>query len=176
MVVLGIPAQPPVACRKSAVSGQSRSTRVCRCFARAALLLLIATLPCLAQDSFNVRNARKQKWPEAEARRIYAFASQAVEREFRAAAKPLRPHFTLVLGADKDQMDINTNELRLVKWNREFFAEGVVLFAFEQMLPEDKKHQLTRRALSEAEATVNLQEARGSDNCPAALSMGRDCP
>ena len=180
MVVLGIfPALPAFVSHRPFVPRSLSCTRVYQSLLKTAVLAYIATitaLPCLAQDSFSLRNVKQQKWPEAEARRIYQFASQAVQREFRAAAKPFRPHFTLVLGADKDQMDINTNELRLVKWNKEFFAEGVVLFSFEQMLPADKKYQLTHRALSEAEATVNLQEARGSENCPSGVGSAGACP
>ncbi len=177
MVVLGIfSAQPAFVSSQRAVTRCYATSRICRSLL-VTLIAMVATFPCLSQDSFNVRNTKNQKWPEAEARRIYAFASQAVQSEFKSTAtKPFRPHFTLVLGADKDQMDVNTSELRLVKWNKEFFAEGVVLFAFEQMLPADKKHQLTRRALSEAQATVNLQEARGSENCPQGIGTSGGCP
>jgi len=153
MGALGTPAQQTSISRMLAVGNWRR---LCKLLLGAALVLA-AISPCCAQTSFEVRNDRKQKWPEAEARKIYLLASQAVEREFRLS-KPLKPRFTLVLGSEKDQMDVNTNELRLVKWNKRFFTEGVVLFAFEQMLPSELKNKLTHRVLSEAEATVSLEE------------------
>lgn len=154
MGVLGIPAKQTSICCKFVVGNWKRD---CELLLRAALVVLAAILPCSAQGSFEVRNDRKQKWPEAEARKIYLLALRAVEREFRPST-PLKPRFTLVLGAEKDRMNVNTNELRLVKWNKRFFAEGVVLFAFEQMLPSELKNELTHRVLSEAEATVSVEE------------------
>ena len=137
----------------------------CRRLVLAGLIVSLLGISCVAQDSFSVRNEKREKWPEEEARRIYIFASQAVQREFNLT-KAFRPHFTLVLGSQKDQLDVNTNELRLVKWNKHFFAEGVVLFAFEQMLPSQKKTELTNRALAESDAMVNVQESREANPSP----------
>ena len=61
-----------------------------------------------------MRNQKKQKWPEAEANRLYLLASQAVEREFKLT-RSVRPRFTLVLGFEGNQLDVNTGELRMAK-------------------------------------------------------------
>jgi hypothetical protein len=123
----------------------------------AALLLVTFASSAVAQEFFAVRNVKKEKWPEAEANRIYLFASQAVEREFRLT-RPIRPQFTLVLGFEGNELDVNSGELRLAKWDRKIFADGVILFCMEQMLTPEMRGQLLRRTLLAADATVAVDE------------------
>ena len=104
-----------------------------------------------------MRNQKKQKWPEAEANRLYLLASQAVEREFKLT-RSVRPRFTLVLGFEGNQLDVNTGELRMAKWDRRIFADGVILFCMEQMLTPDTRLQLLRRTLLAAESVVDIDE------------------
>lgn len=104
-----------------------------------------------------MRNQKKQKWPEAEANRLYLLASQAVEREFKLT-RSVRPRFTLVLGFEGNQLDVNTGELRMAKWDRRIFADGVILFCMEQMLTPDTRLQLLRRTLLAAESVVDVDE------------------
>ncbi len=104
-----------------------------------------------------MRNQKKQKWPEAEANRLYLLASQAVEREFKLT-RPVRPRFTLVLGFEGNQLDVNTGELRMAKWDRRIFADGVILFCMEQMLTPDTRLQLLRRTLLAAESVVDVDD------------------
>ena len=112
-----------------------------------------------AQDTFTVRNLNKQKWPEAEAKRIYFLATQAVEREFKLTHS-VHPKFTLVLGYVNDQMDTSSGELRLAKWDRRLFTDGVILFSMEQVLTPDIRRELMRRTLQAADSTVSIDEEK----------------
>ena len=132
----------------------------------------ILCTPIAAAQSFAVRNPNRQKWPQAEAEKIYKFAAQLVESEFKPR-QPVRPRFTLVLGYEKDQLDVNTSELRLRKWDRRMFTEGVILFGFEQMLPADAKKRLVDRALKESDAVLTVDQARAA-SCQGTV-RGADC-
>ncbi len=110
-------------------------------------------------QSFAVRNPDHQRWPMAEAEKIYTLATRLVAREFKPR-EAVHPQFTLVLGYEKDQMDVNTNELRLRKWDRRMFTEGVILFGFEQMMPLATKARLVDRALKESDSVLTVDEAR----------------
>ena len=123
----------------------------------AGLLLTLCFSAAVGQEFFTVRNQKKQKWPEAEANRLYLLASQAVEREFKLT-RSVRPRFTLVLGFEGNQLDVNTGELRMAKWDRRIFADGVILFCMEQMLTPDTRLQLLRRTLLAAESVVDVDE------------------
>ena len=142
-----------------------RLTKYKLCFSRTVLcsivtgglLLTLFASAAVGQEFFTVRNQKKQKWPEAEANRLYLLASQAVEREFKLT-RPVRPRFTLVLGFEGNQLDVNTGELRMAKWDRRIFADGVILFCMEQMLTPDTRLQLLRRTLLAAESVVDVDE------------------
>jgi hypothetical protein len=84
---------------------------------------------CSAQDGLGVRNRKSQKWPAAEAERIYSSACSVVQQEFGRTI-PLAPKVTLVLGADKNEVWFVGGEVTLTEWNRDAFAQGVVGLAF----------------------------------------------
>lgn len=132
---------------------------------RSATLLGIVMLGSLAfaQDDnpFAVKNEKNKDWPASEANRIYASACMLVAREVRPERPPeLRPHFTLVLGAEKDQIveRNHKNELRLKEWNREKFAHGVVLLAAREVLQSKSVLMLTQRTLTWTDAVVPATE------------------
>jgi hypothetical protein len=127
-------------------------------FVHTAVLVLMLAPLVAAQTSFEVSNPKQQKWPEAEAERIYLSTARELAAEFKLAQMP-RARFTLVLGADENSVDMNTRELRLKKWDRYLYAEGVLRLSFDQMLSAEAKLQLARRAVTESEATVKLYEA-----------------
>jgi hypothetical protein len=134
------------------------------------LLFIVGVVSVLSMQiasgqSFAVRNPKNQASPKAEAEKIYKFATQLVEEEFKPR-QPVRPQFTLVLGYEKDQMDVNTNELRLRKWDRRVFTEGVVLFGFEQLMPVSTKVRLVERALKESDTVLTVDEARSAPEKP----------
>ena len=120
--------------------------------------LMLAQLG-FSQTLFDVRNPKSQKWPEAEANRIYMSTARAVAAEFKLP-QPMYAHFTLILGADENSVDIDARELRLKKWDTYFYAEGVLRLSFDQMMSSETKIQLARRAVAESEATVTVYQAR----------------
>ncbi len=107
---------------------------------------------CLAQDGLVIRtNGRQERPPDAK--KIYFWACSAVEREFRIS-RPLRPQVTPVVGGDQDAVYWDAKEIRLTKWNPYLFAQGVVLFAFEDLLPKGERMAVAKRAVTWADSTV----------------------
>jgi hypothetical protein len=117
-------------------------------------MVLMLTHFAAAQRPFDVSNPKQLKWPQAEAERIYFSTGRDLAAEFKLTQLP-RARFTLVLGADQNSVDMNTRELRLKKWDKYLYAEGVLRLSFDQILSSDAKMRLARRAVAESEATVN---------------------
>lgn len=124
---------------------------------RLAIVILSLVTTCLAQEGLTVRREGKQKVSATEAEKIYLSACSVVQREF-GGTRSLRPRVTLVLGADRDVALFRTREIRLTKWEPHLFAQGVVDFAFEDLMPLDQRARLANRALSWAGATVQIDE------------------
>jgi hypothetical protein len=122
------------------------------------MFLILATV-CLAQEGLTVQNKGKQKWPAAEAEKIYLSACSAVQREF-GSNRAVRPQVTVVLGADKDVVSFDERELKLTKWNRHAFAQGVVMFAFEDLMPVEQRLMLAKRAVIWADSAVDIKQLR----------------
>lgn len=106
---------------------------------------------------FEIRDAHRQKFSYTEASKIYQLACGIVRREFNASGK-VRPHFTLVLGAAKNQLSFPAREIRLKKWDGFLFAQGVVLLAFNDLLPTDEVLRLSKRAVTVADGVVNVHD------------------
>ena len=123
----------------------------------AILFLLTAVSP--AQDGLTIRNDANQKWPSAEAEKLYLSACAVVQREF-GATRELRPQVTLVLGANKNNVGLffKSREIRLAKWDRYMFAQGVVWLAFEDLMPEEQLLLVSKRAVAWADATVAVDQ------------------
>jgi hypothetical protein len=119
------------------------------------VLLTLGTV-CLAQEGLTVQSKGKQKFPVAEAQKIYASACSVVQREF-GATRPVMPQVTLVLGADKNQVGLDERQIRLTKWDPGAFAQGVVILASSDVML-DRRLSLTKRALTWADATVDVKE------------------
>lgn len=130
-------------------------------------MLVASSLSANAQDMFNVKNLKKQKWPQEEANRIYLVAVEGVAREFKLTL-PVPPQFTLVLGYKGNELDVNSRELRLEKWDRRLFADGVIPFPVEQMLTEEMRSQLLRRTLLAVDSTIAVEPDRASRRRSAA--------
>lgn len=134
------------------------STRLmCKVLYNCLLMISLCAGMASAQDTFAVHNPKKQKWPEAEAKRIYLLATEAVERQFKLG-RPVHPQFKLVLGYPQNELDVNSGELRLTNWDRRLFTDGVIMFSMEQMLTPDMRRDLMRRTLQAADATVSVEE------------------
>lgn len=125
-----------------------------RSFVVLAFLLSLAA-ECGAQDKLVIRTQGRQEQP-ADAEKIYISACLAVEREFRIT-RPIRPSVTLVVGADENGAYWGPREIRLTKWNPNFFAQGVVMFAFEDLLPDRERMVVAKRAITWADSTVNIK-------------------
>ena len=124
----------------------------------AAFVLVFATL-CSAQDGLSVRNRTNQRWPAAEAQKIYLSACAVVQHEFGRTLPPA-PQVTLVMGADRDEVSFTGREIRLTKWNRRAFAQGVVWLAFEDLLPMYQRLAIAARAVNWADSTAEVQELK----------------
>ena len=122
----------------------------------AGIVLVLATA-CSAQEGLNVQSNGNQKWPPAEAQKIYLSACSAVQREF-GGNRQLAPQVTLVLGAKKNEIELATREIRLTKWDSNAFAQAAVWFAFEELMPSQKRLAIATRALNWADSTVSVEQ------------------
>lgn len=127
------------------------------------LVLLATACAGCAQQSvpFEVSNPANQKWPVAEAARIYNSACDLLARTIRPEKPPvLRPKFRLVLGAESDQFvnEGGLTEVHLKSWNAEKFAEGVVVVAVRNVLQGDELAKLVHQSVALAGSTVSVRE------------------
>src|SRR5215471_7899194 len=115
-----------------------------------ALRVLTITLALgatsLAQDGLVIRG-NGSHLSSADAEKVYLSACSAVEREFRIP-RPVRPRVTLVVGARENRAYWEFREIRLTKWDPYLFAQGVVIFAFEDLLPESERIAVASRAVT----------------------------
>ena len=118
--------------------------------------VLVLATACLAQKGPTVHSKGKQNWPAAEAEKIYLSACSAVQREF-GSNRAVRPQLTVVLGAAKDEVSFDEREIRLTKWDRHAFAQGVVIFAFEDLMSVEQRLTLAKRAVTWADSTVDVE-------------------
>ena len=125
----------------------------------AAVAVLMLSIGSVAEEGLTIRNDANQKWPSAEAHKVYLSACAAVQREF-GISRELRPQITLILGASKQGVDLDQREIRLAKWDQFLFAEGVVWLAFEELMPKKQLLDVAKRAVSWADATVDLDTER----------------
>ena len=120
--------------------------------------ILVLSTSCLAQEALTIRTHGKQK-PPADAQKIYLSACSAVQREFGTNRLP-RPQVTLVIGGDANKADWDHREIHLTKWNPYLFAQGVVIFAFEELLPTEQRLVVAKRAVTWAGSTVEIDDFR----------------
>ncbi len=121
----------------------------------AAVALMLPTA-CLAQQSLvTVSSKNGQKWSAAEVDKIYLSACSAVHKEFGGIC-PLAPRVALVLGANKNGVDFEKKEVCLVRWDPDFFAQGVVTLTFWDLMTPERRMAIAKRAL--ADATVEAPQ------------------
>ena len=120
--------------------------------------ILVLLTSCMAQEALTIRTQGRQK-PPADAQTIYLSACTAVQREFGASRLP-RPRITLLIGANANMADWDRREIHLTKWDPNLFAQGVVIFAFEELLPTEQRRLLAKRAVTWADSTVELDHFR----------------
>jgi len=100
-----------------------------------------------------------------DAESLYQRVCSIVEHDFRDGTGKLHPQFTVLVGAERNEVLGNTvhgktgqnhDEIRLKKWDPVLFAQGVVVLAFDQLLTEDLIRHLTARAVHQTNATVDV--------------------
>jgi hypothetical protein len=123
----------------------------------AMLVAVFASVCCAQEGSVNVSSEGKQKWSPSEVNKVYLSACTAVQREFGNSIV-LHPNIALVLGADKNAVNFDKKTILLQRWDRNLFAEGVVILAFEDLLTPQRRMMITNHAVNLAQATVNVGE------------------
>jgi hypothetical protein len=112
------------------------------------------------QTGLTIHDASNKKWHTSEADKVYLSSCAVVQREF-GIGHELRPAVTLVVGAEKDVLEFERREIRLTKWDPYLFAQGVVVLAFEDLLPKKEVLSVAKRAVSWADSTIDAkQEAK----------------
>jgi hypothetical protein len=111
---------------------------------------------CLAQDGLTIDNQHKERVSAPEVEKIYSSACSVVQREFDLG-HPLYSQVRLVLGADKNEIWFAGREVRLTKWERYAFANGVVWLAFEDLMPSPQRLTIAKRVLSWADSTLEIE-------------------
>ena len=125
---------------------------------KVAMLVVVFASACCAQEAVvNVSSRGKQQWSPSEVNKVYLSACTAVQREF-GDISVLRPPVALVLGADTNAVDFDKKTILLKRWDHSLFAEGVVILAFEGLVTPQRRMMMTNRAMSLAQATVNIGE------------------
>lgn len=112
---------------------------------------------------FTILNPNHEQISIAETEKIYLSACEAVQREFDRS-EPVRPRLTLILGADDDFLRYQTREVLLKQWDKYLFAEAVVGLAMDDLASPDERVKLSKLAVSQAEATVDLCQLKNCKN------------
>ena len=120
-----------------------------------ALIVALAAA-CLAQDGLTIDSKHKERVSIPEVEKIYSSACSVIQREFDIR-HPLHPQARLVLGAEKNEVRFAGREVRLTKWDRYTFAQGVVWLAFEDLMPSQQRLTIARRAVTSADSTVEIE-------------------
>ena len=121
-----------------------------------AISVLALAGASLGQDGLTIDNKHKERASSPEVEKIYSSGVSVVPREF-GISRPLYPRARLVLGADKNEIWFAGREIRLTKWNRHAFAQGVVWLAFEELMPSQQRLTIAKRAVTLADSTVEIE-------------------
>lgn len=122
---------------------------------------------CLGQSSsggfFVVRHIKKSEFSLTpaqmrEAEKLYISICAVVQREYPGSGE-LRPRFTVLLGADRDEVYSQT-EIWLRQWNSGLFAQGVAVLAFNQLLTTDLVRKLAKRGIQQSNAMVDVTDLK----------------
>lgn len=122
---------------------------------RFAIVVLAIGSGCSAQTLVTVRGKGAQKWPAEEADKLYLAACSSVERDW-GGDRVLRPKVTVVLGAVRNEASLQDREIRLATWDPYLFAQGVVVFAFQDLLSAEQV-AIAKRAVNRVKSTVEVK-------------------
>ena len=127
---------------------------------KVTVVLLVLTSAVLGQSSsdglFSVHdiaqgNAVLTPAQMREAESIYQNACAIVQHDFHSSELK-HPHVNVIIGADRDLIH-GRNELWMTKWDRDKFAQGIVLLL---LLETDVIEQLSSRAVRYSDATIDV--------------------
>lgn len=125
---------------------------------KVAVVAFTLTTACLAQEPLvTVSDKGNHKWHAEEVDKIYLSACTAVQREF-GGDRTVRPRVALVLGSAKNGVNFDPAEILLIKWDRDLFAQGVVILAFEDLMTAERRVRIAKRALNWTDATVEMAQ------------------
>jgi hypothetical protein len=125
--------------------------------AKLAIAVVALAAVCLAQDGLTIDNKHNERVSTPEVAKIYSSACSVVQREFDVR-HPLHPQVRLVLGADESGVWISRREIRLIKWDRYAFAQGVVWLAFEDLMSSQQRLTIAKRAVNWADSTIEIKQ------------------
>lgn len=136
---------------------------------KAIVTVMFLVTSCVGQSSsghfFEVRHAKKTNFSLTpaqmrEAEKLYQSTCAVVRREFPGSGE-LRPRFTVLLGADRDEVHSQT-EIWLRQWNPNLFAQGVAVLAFDQLLTTDLVRKLAKRGIQQSNAMVDVADLKAN--------------
>ncbi len=105
----------------------------------------------LARDGLTIDNKHNERVSTPEAEKIYSSACSVVQREF-GFRHVLHPQVRLILGADKNEVRFAGREIRLTKWDRYTFAQGVRSRPALLWAASARSHQSSKASQTEAGA------------------------
>jgi hypothetical protein len=108
---------------------------------------------------FTIFNPANEDVSYSEAERIYLAACQTIEREFNQST-PIRPRLTVHLHSPENNLHYPDRDLRLARWDKNKFAEAVVELVLHDMISPEDRQRLTKLAVAQAGAVVNLCELK----------------
>ena len=119
------------------------------------LLLLLLVSVSLGAQMFTVVNADKH-YSQAEAEQAYKQATDAVAQEFHLL-EPARPTFTLYLSEAKDSAAFSDHSLRLKRWDKRLFRQGVIFLSLVELSDDKNVQRLERHIEAQEAATVSVE-------------------
>jgi hypothetical protein len=127
-----------------------------RSLSKALLAMIAFATTCMAQNGLTIVHNDKQKTPDADVEGIYRAACAVIQKEY-GGSHSVEYSMKLMVGSDENQVDFIKKEIRLTKWNRDLFAQGVVILASDELMI-DRRAELTHETLSWANATVDVTQ------------------
>jgi hypothetical protein len=112
---------------------------------------------------FTIFNPGGEKISYSEAEKVYLAACETIEREFNRTT-PIRPRLTVHLHSNENNLHYPDRDLRLSRWDKNRFAEAVVELVLHDMISAEDRQRLTKLAVAQAGATVNVCELKDCNN------------
>jgi hypothetical protein len=112
---------------------------------------------------FTIFNPGGEKISYSEAEKVYVAACETIEREFNRS-NPIRPRLTVHLHSTENNLHYPDRDLRLVRWDKNKFAEAVVELVLHDMISPEDRQRLIKMAVAQAGATVSLCELKNCTN------------